>query len=793
MPPRAPLPVEVVTKIPVNLGGLGLADPGVTGGISRTATAQTAQAAATRAAVEIVTDVPGQLRNVTPLTFGQKAAQIGKVGVQIGSKAVGVGLGVLGNLAQDLLFPEPVGLGSDMVGGVKIGSQPKPVPTTGSVATTQAVTKPQVTATAPFKPPAPVIAPVAAPAKPKPQVQTQTKPKPQVQTQPLPAPTTTRPQSTPVQTQPKPINLAAPSPRSALETPAPVRPKPLNTESPFPLNFVDLNSYGGVNLTYPIAQKLTGLTEEIEELLQPGFDQIQLKLNELPQTFEEILRNARIETTVNLPAKIDLTSQIPFQLDLSKQIPVSVDLSKQIPVVVDLKKEIPLAVDLSSQIPLTLDLSKQIPVSVDLRKEIPIAADLTSLVPLAVNLTSQIPFQLDLSKQISAKTDLTAQIPVSVDLSKLIPVSVDLSKKVPVAVDLSAILQPDSELTNLKKLQECCEEVGKILKKKAEIFEGRGDIVCGEGTTPYSYRGEGLNGIHQLLKIMLGANQQILEHVCDLNLNIEYPLIQGSGTYGCGTLPPISYNYSGLGFIGIQNQIDQLFGLDKKILNEVCSIAEISSFSSLPDISGKIEYFNCDYSTQAILYSGNGIQGLSNQVDALSSLVKVGLKASCDTSAIVLMPDTRSEQFKATRQLVITWGTQYPTQRGSLWHSYIPDPINGLDWCTHFENLSCVKGNLLGRLFWENSKMHTGIYCQDEAEARRVIGLLAAFSNASPELNEEGLLNPRISKGGKLKRKPVERNLRAVRAAIVEIGADGESESVIYLRPPLEGCLPTLL
>lgn len=774
---RPPLQVEVVTKIPIRTG-LGLTDPGITGGLSAVKTA------ASRTAVDVVTDVPGQLRNITPLTFGQKAAQLGKIGVNIGSKVLGVGLGVLGNLAQDLLFPDPVGLGSDMVNGVKIGSQPKPAPTTAPVTTTQAIAKPQVTAQ-PFKPLTPVVAPVAAPTKPKPQVQTQTK------TQPLPQPTTTRPQSAPVQTQPKPINLAAPSPRSALETPATTRPKPLNTESPFPLNIVDLTSYGGVNLTYPIAQKLIKLPEEINEFLQPQLSQIQTNLNELPQTFENILKNARIETTVNLPAKIDLISQIPLQLDLSKQVPVAVDLSKQIPVAVDLKKEVPVAVDLSSQIPLTLDLSKQVPVNVDLKKEIPVTADLTSFLPLAVNLASQIPFQLDLSKQINAATDLTAQIPVAVDLTKSIPVSVDLSKKVPVAIDLAAILQPDSELTNLKKLQECCEEVGKMLQKKAEIFEGRGDIACGEGSTPYSYRGEGLNGIHQLLKIMLGANQQILEHVCDLN--IEYPLIQGSGTYGCGTLPPIPYNYSGLGFIGLQNQIDQLFGLDKKILTEVCSITEVGSFGSLPDISGKIEYFNCDYSTQAILYSGNGIQGLSNQVDALSSLVKVGLKAACDTSAIVLMPDMRSEQFKVSRQLVITWGTQYPTQKGSLWHSYIPNPIDGLDWCTHFENLSCIKGNILGRLFWEGSKIHTGIYCQNEEETRRVISLLGAFSNASPELDNEGNLNPRISKGGKLKRLPAERNLRAVRAAIVEIGADGETESVICLKPPPQGCLPTLL
>ena len=159
---RPPLQVEVVTKIPVR-NGLGLADPGVTGGISRTVA--TAQSTAARAVVDVVTDVPGQLRNITPLSFGQKAVQIGKVGVKITSKALGrIGLGVAGDLLGDLLFPDPVGLGSDMIGGVKIGSQPKPVPTTAPATRTQAIAKPQVTA-APFKPPASVVAPVATPTK----------------------------------------------------------------------------------------------------------------------------------------------------------------------------------------------------------------------------------------------------------------------------------------------------------------------------------------------------------------------------------------------------------------------------------------------------------------------------------------------------------------------------------------------------------------------------------------------------------------------------------------------------
>jgi hypothetical protein len=741
--PRPPLQVEVITKTPIRTG-LNISTPQTTGAITR---ASTQAAASNTVSAEVVQNVPAALKNITPISLGQRAtavgSQIGNFGKNAvagiaeaftGVSAVTVGAVAAGILAADAaIFAEPVGVGSDMIGGVKFGSQPKPkIPTSTSTST-----KPQALPQ-PFKPRA--TPSTTAPTKPK----TTTQAQPQIEIQPFPTITTEQPQSAPTQprsqprSQPQPITI--PGPRTALEQPTPTRTKPtLEAKSPFPLNIIDLNSYGGVNLTYPIAQKLI---------------EIEFNLNELPQTFQNIIRSARIETTINLPAKVDLISQLPLKLDLSKQVPVTVDL----------RKEVPIALDISSQLPLKLDLSKQVPVTVDLRKEVPIALDISS------------------------------QLPLKLDLSKQVPVTVDLRKEVPINVNISAILQPDSQshFKELEKeLKQCCEATHKELKKQSAIIEGAGSLICGEGSTPYSYKGEGLKGIHQLLQIMMEANNEILDHVC--SLNIEYPLIQGSGTYGCGTLPPTSYHYSGLGFIGLQNQIDHLFGLDKKILTEVCSITEASSLGTLPNISGKIEYFDCDHSTHVILYSGNGIQGLSNQVDALSSLVKVGLKASCDTSAIVLMPDMRSEQFKATRQLVITWGLKFPTQQGSLWHSYVPNPIEGLTWCKDFENLSVTKGTVAARLFWENSKVHTGIYCQDEEEARRVITKLAAFSGATPEQDENGNLNPRITKGGKIKRKPAVRNMRVVHAAIVEIGSDGEKQSVISFKPSPEGCLPTIL
>lgn len=768
MPARSPLQVEVVTKIPVR-NGLGLADPGVTGRIAT----RTAGATAARTAVEIVTDVPGQLRNITPTSLGQKVTQLGKVGAQIGSKVLGIGLGVLGNLAQDLLFPDPVGSGSDMVNGVKIGSQTKPAPVTAP-ANTQSIAKPQVT-TAPFKPAAPKTAPAAAPTKPRSQTQTSTQTQTQVETQPLPFPENTRPQSTPAVSRPN--SVGAPTPRSALDTSfLPKRSKQVNVDSPFSLDIVDITSYGGVNLNYPIAQELLKLPNKITEALQPGLDKIELevkeKLDKLPQTFEEILKNARIETSVIVPVSTMLTSVIPFQLDLKKDIPISTDLTAQIPVTTNLVSQIPLAVDLNSQIPVAVNLTSQIPLQMDLSKQIPVATELTA----------QIPFALNLSKDVPISTNLTAQIPFRIDLSKEIPVS----------VGVSAFLQPDAKASGLQDLQECCDAIQKTLSKKAEIIEGSGQLQCGEGTVPYSYRGEGLKGIHQLIQIILGANKQILEKVC--TLDIEYPLIQGSGIYQCGTLTPTLYNYSGLGFIGIQNQIEQLFSLDKKILTEVCEVGS-SPFGSLPfpEISGQIEYFDCDAQTQTILYSGNGLTGLSKQVDALSTLVKANLKAACDASSTVIMPDARYEHFKAVRQLEIVWGTHYPTQKTPLWQTYLPNPINGLDWCQHFESLQVTKGNVKGHVEWENSKIPTGIYCETEEEATRILMYLITLSNAIPTLNRFGQPKIVITKGNSSKRIIQERTLRAVRVAISEIGEDGNVSSVLCFTPPPEGCLFTII
>ena len=747
MPVRPPLAVEVVTKIPVKTG-LGIADSGISSAISKViGSARAAEAKAI--ATQVVTDIPGVLRNVTPLTFGEKLAGASKVGIGIGSKVLGLGLGVGADLAWDLIFPDPVGLGSDMVGGKKITKSAAPI--------AAPVTAPRV-ATKPLSLPAPTAEPFTFPQK---TTSTETKPFAPINAIPVPTPAPT-PRSDPRQTQtiPKPAAIAIPSPRSALGEPyTPQRSKPVITKSPYPLKTVELDGYGGVNLTYPIAQALNDLPNLIDFSITPLMDKldiIDLEIQDLPlkvdTAVKELLSKTKIETVVNIPAAVDMTSKIPVAVDLSKQVPI--------------------AVDLTSKIPVAVDLSKQIPVAVDLVSKIPVVTDISSVIPVAINLTKQIPVAVD----------LTSKIPVAVDLSKKIPITVDLSKKIPVAVDLTAKLNPKPN-PDVEKLKKCCED---IQKKFGKQFEDSGELICKNGTSPgvspYAYKGEGLEGIHQLMKIMFDVSKSVLGKVCEL----EYPVLKGSGTYLCGSSPAINYNYSGVGFIGIQNQIEQLFKLEKVTLGEVCASGTLpAAANSLPNIAGQIEYSGCDNSTQTILFSGNGIQGLSSQVAALTILTKEVLKSSCESSCIPLMPDARFEEFKVTRQLVITWGTKYPTQNTPLWQTSIPNPKDGLEWGKDFENLYIKKGETCGRLYWNDSNIYTGSYFESKEEAQRALVALANLSSASPHRSKDGNIQPRITEGGAVKRKPAQRTLRAVRAAIAEIGSDGEPSQVTCFVPPV--------
>lgn len=298
-------------------------------------------------------------------------------------------------------------------------------------------------------------------------------------------------------------------------------------------------------------------------------------------------------------------------------------------------------------------------------------------------------------------------------------------------------------------------------------------IECDGATIPYNYSGPGLVGLHQQLNVILGVNKMALKKICEFESSVSFPDIFGGGTYVCGS-SVFSYDYSGAGLLGLSDQVAELTALNKKILTEVCDGDDA-------DIAGSINFLDCDGGTQVLLYNGDGIAGLSSQVTALTELQKLAYAKACETpTCYPVQPGDEFAEFDVPRQLVLTWGENYPKQSGSLWHTQIPNPREDLEWCRDFDNLIYTKGNVYGRLLWSASKIKSGVRAVTEEEAERILDLIDALSISEGKL--------RITKGGAVKLNPAVRSVRCVRAAIAELDSNGVAATVKCFVPPIGGC-----
>jgi len=402
--------------------------------------------------------------------------------------------------------------------------------------------------------------------------------------------------------------------------------------------------------------------------------------------------------------------------------------------------------------------------------------------------SAQIPMGLAASAQIPMGLAASAQIPMGLAASAQIPQAQQVLAQLPQKTTIGANLtRVDTEMEKLSKttkktkedIDKCCKAIKDSLKKKKKEdddrfpeFKDNGFIECDGATIPYDYAGEGLKGIHQQQNIILGISKMMLKKVCDIEIPaFTFPDIFGGGTYVCdetfGT-----YNYSGVGLLGLQSQIDRVLDFNKKILDEVCDSNTIS---------GSINFLDCEGGTQVLLYNGEGVAGLSTQVQALTELSKLTYAEACKTvTCVPVQPADEFAEFDVPRQLVLTWGEEYPTQKGSLWHTQIPNPREDLDWCHDFDNLIFTKGNIYGRLLWGNSKIKSGMRCVDEDEAERILDLIAPLSVSEGKM--------RITKGGGVKLNPAVRPVRCVRAAIAQLDAEGLAVMVKCFVPPIGGC-----
>jgi hypothetical protein len=254
---------------------------------------------------------------------------------------------------------------------------------------------------------------------------------------------------------------------------------------------------------------------------------------------------------------------------------------------------------------------------------------------------------------------------------------------------------------------------------------------------------------------------------------------------------PQTYSYSGLGLRALAQQVDQIFPILQEVVDKVCHPVKDEDYERECLIAQCGNGYLEENVHEIIRYEGSGQKLLSSKLDAVIKLNQFLLNTICqpkDTQGCVaLLPDERFAEFTVTRQLILTFGEQYPKQNGSLWHVHVPMPLDEFDWCTHFE-ISMIKGNVNGRLYWENSKIYTGSYFESEDEARRVLVLLAALSTATPR-QKNGLPDPRITKGAKTKRNPQNRITRCVRAVVSDIDpVSGDPINTKCYTPPRGGC-----
>jgi hypothetical protein len=451
--------------------------------------------------------------------------------------------------------------------------------------------------------------------------------------------------------------------------------------------------------------------------------------------------------------------QVPQGLAMQVQAPQGLAMQVQAPQGLAMQVQTPQGLAMQVQTPQGLAMQVQTPQGLAMQVQTPQGLAMQVQTPQGLAMQVEVPQGLAMQVEVPQKLTVVANLPKS-------DVEGELKK-----------LQKTAEKTKTD-LEKCCKDITDKLKKKKKDdddrfpeFKNFGMIECDGATIPYSYSGSGLVGLHQQLNVILGINKMMLKKVCDTE--IEFPDIFGGGTYACGS-SVFSYDYSGPGLLGLSDQIGELTALNKKILAEVCD-------DGGADISGKIDFFDCDGGTQVLLYNGDGIAGLSSQISAFTELQKLTYAKACETPICVpVQPGDEFAEFDVPTQLVLTWGENYPKQTGSLWHTQIPNPREDLEWCRDFDNLIYTKGNVYARLLWGNSKIKSGVRALSEEEGERILDLIDNLSVSDGKL--------RITKGGAVKLNPAVRSVRCVRAAIAQLGPDGVAVTVKCFVPPIEGC-----
>ena len=373
------------------------------------------------------------------------------------------------------------------------------------------------------------------------------------------------------------------------------------------------------------------------------------------------------------------------------------------------------------------------------------------------------------------------------------------------ALDFEVIIS-DTETPYAEVISGDCDYLIKLYLPEEEMVTIAGAIAiddCEGSTQTYSYNGENFAGVQSLGVALSSALTQISRNSCP-PLEGEYDLLcsqdEDEARAYIEQVVSIVANLVVDSLIATLGKTSTLQGIAAALLLEIVSGVLSNALTSF------FLQFIPTQATETITYQGRGIKGVSAQIDTLQRQLEQVAQAVCtstdpaqaagdgsDQTAVVLLPAEPYDELKVETQLVIRFGENYPTTNGAKWDVHVPNPIDNLDWCTHFEGFSrsVVDADALerwcGRVYWEHTKTWSGGYFASEAAANIFLDRLISLSKATPT---KRTVTKRTKPNGLAAGLAV-RQIRAVRAVVGQVDSSSGKNvvtNILCYAPPKNGC-----
>jgi hypothetical protein len=339
-------------------------------------------------------------------------------------------------------------------------------------------------------------------------------------------------------------------------------------------------------------------------------------------------------------------------------------------------------------------------------------------------------------------------------------------------------------LTGLQGHLDYMLELQKMLVQKLCNFDIGGDIEgtveldCGDvlgEIIPYS--GRGVEGLASQLNALMLTQKRIWGKIC------SEPEIAGTVDVTCtGDEEPTLIPYSGIGLSGITAQLRATEELQKRIWEKICLLD--------PTFEGRHDMVCPDNQQlpEFIDWTGRGLLGIHQQLLAMMLMQRKLLKESCERNEPIIIKahyETHLEEFRVTKTLELTFGEEYPTQKGSLWQIAIPYPKGEFleeqnhlsayslwNWDDDFE-IERRHGSAYCRLDLAGSSRFMAVYAETGDIGKdwlRTLYSKFVDSNIAPpsRLDDDGLAFVRVTPGKKPRHNPIVRTTRCVRAVLTE-------------------------